>query len=79
MPRARAKDDGFDARFAGFCAHGDWITPGDRVRYTESDEVEHVECAGAPGQLRERAACPICNLTACDHEPSERAAWKEMG
>lgn len=34
----------FEARFPGRCAQGDYIEPGESIRYGEQNTVEHVEC-----------------------------------
>jgi hypothetical protein len=34
----------FPARFSGPCAQGDRVVPGELIRYTDDNRIEHVEC-----------------------------------
>lgn len=54
----------FSAKYAGSCAYGDRIKPGDYCVYTDDDEIAHVGCAAedkAP-DMTPAEVCPDCHL-----------------
>jgi hypothetical protein len=50
----------FEAKYAGRCAAGDPIRPGDEVAYVD-EQLVHATCADHPPPARrEPAVCPSC-------------------
>jgi hypothetical protein len=50
----------FEARYAGRCAAGDPIEPGDEVAYVD-EQLVHADCADSPASpTAAEAVCPSC-------------------
>lgn len=67
----------FEARYAGPCAAGDRIEPGDQVVYV-NDDLVHIGCEGDVIVTAVRATervCDICHLIRpCEHDDEGTAA-----